>query len=1631
LFVLGLNLNGCSQAGSEAAANQGEPATPTVIDGTVDGLSGTLVLRTNTGEQITVSSAKSFPLSASNTTELTILQQPADQTCTVAIGPANAAGIVTDVTVTCVTRGHSIGGSIAGLRNAVVLQNNLGDTLSLTTNGPFTFPAEVAHGTPYSATVLTQPIGQICLVDASSGVTAAAVTDINVNCLDLPGVSGTVSGLGGSLVLQENGGPQQTLTGNGSFYFPRTAGSGSYSVTIFTQPGGQVCNIANGSGAYGSQASMNVAITCTTNAYPIGGFISGLRGTLKLQNNGGDDKELSSDGEFSFTHSILHGGTYSATVQSQPTNQICTISRNNGFATNAVGDITVSCVDVYTISGTISGLTGTAILQNNNGDNLTVSTNGQFTFHQTWPSGTYAVSVYAHPIGQKCTAANNNGSINGANVTGVTVACTASIYAVGGSVSGLSGTIELQNNGGGTVTLDSTASLAFKFPTVHGASYSVTISKQPATQVCTILNATGTASADVTNISVSCTNTYTVGGTVTGLSGTVELQTGSNERISVSANGSFKFPTTIVAGSYAAQVASQPVGQICTMTQGSGTVVDANVTQIAVTCSTNTYSVGGDIIGLKGEVVLQNNGGDNSRVSTNGQFTFSSRIAHGNAYAVTVLTQPAGQTCAVTKDTGIATANITQIAITCTTNSYSIGGTVNGLNGSVTLQNNSGETLPLSANGTFAFPTPIAHGGTYSVKVSAQPAIQTCTVTNGSGTATAKVTQITVNCAIRTYAISGTITGLSGSLVLRNNGGNDLTTSTNGAFVFTTQVSHGDAYSVAIQTQSTGQFCTVLSGSGTATAPVSNVAVNCVTNSYPIGGTLSGLNGTVVLQNNGGNNLTTSTNGGFNFSANLTHGSAYTVTVFTQPAGQICTVTNGSGTATAVISNIAVNCVTNTYSIGGTVAGLVGTLVLRNNGANDLTTSTNGGFTFATNSPHGSSYSVAILTQPTSQTCTVTNGFGTATAAVSNIAVSCATNTYSIGGTIAGLIGTAVLRNNGTNDLTATTNGAFTFTTKLAHGGAYSVVIFTQPTGQTCTVTNGSGTATAAVTQVSVNCASTPPLLSLSSNIKQLRFSWTAMVGATYYKLMANQDGASGFTQVGTNLTVTNANVDVAIHRFNWSKASYLISACNASNLCADSNTVFPLAEAVKAIGYVKASNTGAGDAFGASIAISGDGKTLAVAANLEDSGTSGTTSTANEAASDAGAVYVYTNASGSWAQQAYIKASNPGAGDFFGASIALSADGNTLAVGANSEDSNTVGTNASFNDLAASAGAVYVFTRSANVWTQQAYLKASTSGAGDEFGRNLSLAADGKTLAIGAMYEDSNVATATPDEFAADSGAVYVFVLESTGWRQTSYVKASNIGTGDLFGSSVAVSPDGNTLAVGAPMEDGDSASVQATPNELSLNSGATYIFTRNTNVWTQQAYLKAANAGSGDAFGGSVALSSDGNTLAVGAVAEASSNVVINGVPNENAAGAGAVYVYIRTTASWTKQAFIKASNAGAGDTYGTYVALSADGNLLAVGAPGEDSSVSGTNGAANESALNSGAVYVYARSGGSWGSIAFVKAANTDAGDSFGGNVSLSTDGNTLVVGAKAENGNGVGLAGDRTNNTATSAGAAYLY
>ncbi len=421
------------------------------------------------------------------------------------------------------------------------------------------------------------------------------------------------------------------------------------------------------------------------------------------------------------------------------------------------------------------------------------------------------------------------------------------------------------------------------------------------------------------------------------------------------------------------------------------------------------------------------------------------------------------------------------------------------------------------------------------------------------------------------------------------------------------------------------------------------------------------------------------------------------------------------------------------------------------------------------------------------------------------------------------------------------------------------------------------------------------------------------------------------------------------------------------------------------------ASNRGANDYFGNAVAISGD--TMIVGAPFEDSSATGIDPASNEAATNSGAAYVYVRGeNGGWTQQAYLKASNTGAGDQFGFSVAISGD--TIVVGAYAEASKSTGPDSAQNDnTATNAGAAYVFVREGSTWTQEAYLKASNTEAGDLFG--YSVAIDGETIVVGASGEASTNSTES-DNTAAQAGAAYVFTRSGSQWSQDRYLKASNPNKADFFGISVGIS--GESIVVGATGESSSDAANQS--NNTAASSGAAYVFRLVNDTWSQDGYLKASNIGAADLFGRSVAIS--GNTVVVGAYQEDSKTSQSDNL----AANSGAAYVFTRGTSKWSQQAFLKPSDTTtAGYNFGISVAIDED--TLAVGASGKLS--------------KTGTASSFIRVANAWSEQSILTPANPpgETADNFGVAVAISLD--TCVVGAFGEKG----------TPPLTLSGAAYLF
>jgi hypothetical protein len=317
----------------------------------------------------------------------------------------------------------------------------------------------------------------------------------------------------------------------------------------------------------------------------------------------------------------------------------------------------------------------------------------------------------------------------------------------------------------------------------------------------------------------------------------------------------------------------------------------------------------------------------------------------------------------------------------------------------------------------------------------------------------------------------------------------------------------------------------------------------------------------------------------------------------------------------------------------------------------------------------------------------------------------------------------------------------------------------------------------------------------------------------------------------------------------------------------------------------------------------------------------------------------------------------------------------------------------------------------------QEAYLKASNTDAGDQFG--FTVAVSGNTVVVGAPKEASNAATINGNQSnnsVLQAGAAYVFVRNGASWTQQAYLKPSNnFLIGMQFGTSVAI--DGDTIVVGALTQ----------TNFPDPPSGAAYVFVRSGSTWSQQAFLKAPHPGLADQFGSSVAVS--GNTLVVGAPLEDSGATGVNGVQlDETAPDAGAAYVFARSGAVWTVQAYLKASNTDANDYFGGAVAIS--GNTIVIGAQQEDGSAAGVNGDdTSDTASAAGAAYVFLRTAGVWAQQAYLKASNVEQLDGFGNAVAVSGD--TVVVGAWLEDSAATGVDGDQSSNFAGTSGAAYVF
>jgi hypothetical protein len=510
-----------------------------------------------------------------------------------------------------------------------------------------------------------------------------------------------------------------------------------------------------------------------------------------------------------------------------------------------------------------------------------------------------------------------------------------------------------------------------------------------------------------------------------------------------------------------------------------------------------------------------------------------------------------------------------------------------------------------------------------------------------------------------------------------------------------------------------------------------------------------------------------------------------------------------------------------------------------------------------------------------------------------------------------------------------------------------------------------------------------------------------------------------------------NAPVNgTAVYAVDIDKACFYI---NTKWICLNSNGTTTIEESTPpnpiTMAYIKPPYLDSNDQFGLRSVISDDGNTIAVVSRNDSSSAAGIFSASsinasnagNNSLASAGSVYVFSRANNTvdFAVEAYIKNANPTAADVFGfRGLLMSGDGNTLVVGS-------------------VKGVAYIFTRSGTTWTERQSV-TKNDGSGDRFTAS-AISQDGTTIAFGAERADSSAVGIDPsgdgsDGSSSNTGEVFIYVRSGNTWSQQAYIKPSQVNASDGFTAST-LSSDGDILIA-------KSGGYDATVS----NGGAIFVFRRNNaGVWTESQIIQAPNVSTNDGGSITTSLSGDGLTLAIGMRQEGSgTDAIISAsgtIPtDETASSSGAVYIYNYSGSQFVFETYIKAPNAEVGDFFGQGVALTTDGNKLFVSSLGDDSDangvfLSGDSGYAaaladNSATSEAGAVYVFKRSAGIWTAAAFIKAENSDGSDRFS-TIMVTSNGNTLIVGAIKEQSNSTTIGAGQSDNSITGgAGAVYV-
>ena len=575
--------------------------------------------------------------------------------------------------------------------------------------------------------------------------------------------------------------------------------------------------------------------------------------------------------------------------------------------------------------------------------------------------------------------------------------------------------------------------------------------------------------------------------------------------------------------------------------------------------------------------------------------------------------------------------------------------------------------------------------------------------------------------------------------------------------------------------------------------------------------------------------------------------------------------------------------------------------------------------------------------------------------------------------------------------------------------------------------------------------------------VGELLFQWEKQDGATHYRISIDPDGLSGYSILADFIPTDEPFYihEISSLNISWADARFMLESC-IDAVCEILGEQVLSGGSVFSVGIIRPPTSVFHSIFGAAVALSEDGNTLAVGSPgvsdftcLDITGYTQEEFDALEPGTfniqciyiipddpegdpddpdddfvpptslpeillQAGAVSIYTRDTLGWGLHTTIEAPNREAGDNFGWDIGLSNDGTTLAVTAPAEDSASTGVGGEQDDTdneAVDSGAAYVFTLVDDDWELQEYIKASNTQEIDLFGWRVTLSGDGDALAVSAVLEASADAGDEDNNDSERAGAVYTYTRVGDTWTPRDYLKAPDIDADDLFGISLSMNMDGKYLAIGA-IEEGTPGSIDGrfricNPGD-GAGEGSVYMFERADGSWAYSATIKASNAETADCFGSSVDLNDDATRLAVGAPLEDSRSTGVNGADGDNdETNSGAAYLFERVAEVadvWSQTNYFKASNTGTPDQLGAAVRLSSGGTTLVAGAIGEASPSFGINSGQNFNTVpGSGAAYAYREDAGTWDQTAYIKPSIPQSLINFGWRLDMAMDGQELAVAA----------------------------